>query len=996
MKKIIFFISLIYFASNISFSQSLIGTYQFPYYTPYNTFWGVTVKNDTLWIGSGYSNTSTYPFALLYKVSKTGMILDSISTPFKFNHGLAWDGTGFWVAQDYMSAGAKIYKMNNAGVKVDSIVTGSYAGGIGGIALDGNNMWFAVYYPDFTSYPFAYAYKMNLTSKTIVDTIPLRGKQVQGIAVKGDTILYVTDNFQGDVERIYAYRKVIGDTLFSFPVPDSDGDCDPRGLHWDGQYLWLIANRPGNNVNAFRDLYKYALNGQGTPVINTSMNTIEFGNVIIGTTGNQSLNISNLGTAKLIISGKNITSPRFGITPNNVPDTINPGGNKVYNISFTPTAFDTLSAYLQIASNDMATPVKNVLLRGKGVFNGSNIIVSDSAYDYGARRNNSLCGKLIDITNGGSNPLVITNFAFNNTAYRLDTVGLTFPITIDTQRTKTIRVWFHPTGASSYPCNMTITSNAVNAPSKIVSFTGSTNTTPTVIGEVYWQANIPDNPYTTADDVQPVSIKQIGDVNNDGVNDVIISTANYYTICFNGNSSVFADILWLFNTGYDNNNTGSVPWEDAMQVRSDVDGDGIQDVVFGCAGGNEMVYTVSGRTGRQIWAWGDSISYSDGDIEAIRCDRDYNGDGVKDVLVSASGTGANPPGRHAIVCLNGLTGAQIFFTTLNCEFLGDNTTTSFGGVVGLGSNSGAYSVSGFDNSGTPTWSYGTGGKLWSIKEIPSIGTDTVKEVIGNFGFAGTVFCLAENNGAVNWTMSLGSTNNSKIQLLDDLDSNGYIDFTLYGPQVAYRIDSKTHNILWQNSLGSSYLRGVDFLSDVNGDGIRDIVVSTQQPGQVKVLNGATGISMFTHLWGPSLAQRGDRCAVLNSIDGNSTSEFIGGCRDGKIICFSGGPNTPIGIQNISGIVPEKFSLGQNFPNPFNPSTKIKFDIPKVNNTSQSINVSLKVYDVTGREIMTLVNERLQTGSYEYNFEASTLSSGIYFYKLTAGDFSSVKKMVLVR
>jgi photosystem II stability/assembly factor-like uncharacterized protein len=104
----------------------------------------------------------------------------------------------------------------------------------------------------------------------------------------------------------------------------------------------------------------------------------------------------------------------------------------------------------------------------------------------------------------------------------------------------------------------------------------------------------------------------------------------------------------------------------------------------------------------------------------------------------------------------------------------------------------------------------------------------------------------------------------------------------------------------------------------------------------------------------------------------------------------------INIKKISSEIPKSFSLEQNYPNPFNPTTKIKFDIPKVNNAVQNIDVSLKVYDVTGREIMTLVNEKLQTGSYEYNFEANGLSSGAYFYKLTAGDFSSVKKLVLVR
>ena len=85
-----------------------------------------------------------------------------------------------------------------------------------------------------------------------------------------------------------------------------------------------------------------------------------------------------------------------------------------------------------------------------------------------------------------------------------------------------------------------------------------------------------------------------------------------------------------------------------------------------------------------------------------------------------------------------------------------------------------------------------------------------------------------------------------------------------------------------------------------------------------------------------------------------------------------------------------YILFQNSPNPFNPSTKIKFDIPK------SSYVKLIVYDVLGREIKTLVNENLNAGSYDVNWNGSDYSSGVYIYKLVAGDFVDVKKMVLIK
>ena len=98
----------------------------------------------------------------------------------------------------------------------------------------------------------------------------------------------------------------------------------------------------------------------------------------------------------------------------------------------------------------------------------------------------------------------------------------------------------------------------------------------------------------------------------------------------------------------------------------------------------------------------------------------------------------------------------------------------------------------------------------------------------------------------------------------------------------------------------------------------------------------------------------------------------------------------MGIQPISNVVPEKFELHQNFPNPFNPSTTIRFDI----NTSG--NVSLKVHDVLGREVAVLVDEYLRAGSYERVFESADLSSGVYFYTLMAGEFEKTLRMVVVR
>jgi hypothetical protein len=85
-----------------------------------------------------------------------------------------------------------------------------------------------------------------------------------------------------------------------------------------------------------------------------------------------------------------------------------------------------------------------------------------------------------------------------------------------------------------------------------------------------------------------------------------------------------------------------------------------------------------------------------------------------------------------------------------------------------------------------------------------------------------------------------------------------------------------------------------------------------------------------------------------------------------------------------------YSLSQNYPNPFNPTTTISYSI-KENDL-----VQLKVYDILGREVAVLVNEDQKSGSYQITFNASNLPSGIYFYKLTSGNFTETKKLILLK
>jgi hypothetical protein len=101
--------------------------------------------------------------------------------------------------------------------------------------------------------------------------------------------------------------------------------------------------------------------------------------------------------------------------------------------------------------------------------------------------------------------------------------------------------------------------------------------------------------------------------------------------------------------------------------------------------------------------------------------------------------------------------------------------------------------------------------------------------------------------------------------------------------------------------------------------------------------------------------------------------------------------TLVGVEDLSrGMLPTAFVLDQNYPNPFNPETKIEFSI------TRSSLVNLKIFDVLGREVAVLLNEKMPAGRYSVKWDASRFSSGIYFYRLQAGKFRETKRMILLK
>ena len=259
------------------------------------------------------------------------------------------------------------------------------------------------------------------------------------------------------------------------------------------------------------------------------------------------------------------------------------------------------------------------------------------------------------------------------------------------------------------------------------------------------------------------------------------------------------------------------------------------------------------------------------------------------------------------------------------------------------SNSTDYTVIKYNSSGVQQWI--TFYNRNQYDEIYSFKSDNLENVYVT-GSSGTV--KFNSSGSQLWA----DTNSSMRDIAIDKNYNVYVTGSIYDSNThvrTYKINA-SGSPAWTIRYGSGSIYS-DYVSSITLDTAQNVFI--------------TGLGGFTPLPGYNGHAITIKYAQL------------------------------VGIQKISENIPTHFSLSQNYPNPFNPTTNIKFDVTS-NVKSETSNVKLIIFDILGREVSTLVNDKLQPGSYEIEWNGSNFASGVYFYKLTAGDFTETKKMLLVK
>jgi hypothetical protein len=307
----------------------------------------------------------------------------------------------------------------------------------------------------------------------------------------------------------------------------------------------------------------------------------------------------------------------------------------------------------------------------------------------------------------------------------------------------------------------------------------------------------------------------------------------------------------------------------------------------------------------------------------------------------------------------------------------------------------------------------TSTKPIALTEWNCLGPDTAKKSITSGMQAIVLFCeMMKNNFGMSCRWPLANWeadgmfykgNNLAIPLWTPRPDFFYIYYLqkFFGDHFVSSSVTGSSDVLAYASKFTSGHAGIVVINKGTSDQIVSLLPRNYGYGDMYYVYSLTGGSAIDFAEKVYVNDSGPTIAVGGPIDNlllipawaysiGSDLKFSSPARSVQYVLIEPGPNTGVSNDNISGRIFE-FKLDQNYPNPFNPRTMISYSLPQI------CNVTLKVYDLMGREVAALIqNERKAPGNYEISFDASNLSSGVYFYKLQTERFIKTKQMVLVK
>jgi hypothetical protein len=329
-------------------------------------------------------------------------------------------------------------------------------------------------------------------------------------------------------------------------------------------------------------------------------------------------------------------------------------------------------------------------------------------------------------------------------------------------------------------------------------------------------------------------------------------------------------------------------------------------------------------------------------------------------------------------------------------------------------------------NGNVLWTYplGASAGVIQISLIRDLNSDLIPDVlVASFANNG-LNCLSGADGAQLWSWQMDYQ--FGVASIPDLNNDGVED-VIAGARYGnlYTIGGRGDTLLFMHSFPNDWLYTVNKIPSIDGNFSYEILAGTRDgkvvcfsggtqavPVELKSFSGYAADNKVSLNWTTATETNNSGFEIerktigewetIGFVPGSGTTTELRSYSFNDENISSGNYSYRLKQIDYNGLfeysevieievgVPSQYSLEQNYPNPFNPVTTISYSL------KDKGLVSLKVYDILGNEVATLLNEEMESGTYEYKFNASAIASGIYFYTLKAGDFLSTKKMILLK
>lgn len=483
----------------------------------------------------------------------------------------------------------------------------------------------------------------------------------------------------------------------------------------------------------------------------------------------------------------------------------------------------------------------------------------------------------------------------------------------------------------------------------------------------------------------------IPDINGDGRADLIVASEDNYIRAFNGNASDVGQVLWELEIY-----SGSVYQQQGLTNTADINEDGFDDIIVGTAWGDRSVVAICSKTGNILWKYQTNSFGAGGWVYQVDSKYDFNGDGFPDVL-AATGNDFDNTGPKRVFCLNGKTGVPIWNAPLNgavysvmgvADFNGDGIPDVIAGASNAAETQGR--VVGINGAnGAVLWEFSTSGTaVFALEKLDDINGDGIPDIIAG-SFNGNYYLMNPANGSVLQQGYIGNNLILKMARMDDLNGDGFSDIVpAHSGFSAMAIDGFTGQIIWSVSTPDKPWN-LKPIPDISGDSINDIALGTlYQSNYAMFLDGVSGETIFSEAYGEAI----DALGILPDMNGDGSWEMVAGGRDGKIVCYAGGPNAITSLPNYQSTQKGFVSV---VPNPF--TEKVSLDI-----TLEDAGLTeVKIFNLSGtlvwEKAVVTNNEKVINVEWNgQNLSGQSMPQGIYLYEVKAGKRNSKGKLIKIQ